>query len=509
MISRTPWESAAESAGKTDSERYLAQLARKAFLSLWSYSNLFTDEGRSKGKGDGKELCDLLVVFGNNVFLFSDKHCEFPLHPEISISWSRWYKRAVEKSARQLSGAEKFLKAYPTRVFLDKECKTRLPIDLPAPNVAHYFLVAVTRGSYAAAERFWGGGSSGSLMLDNSIEGNAHYTTPFRVGFPLPGRRFVHVLDEMTVDVLLEELDTVPDLIAYLECKEAYLSRTGIKLTAAGEEQFLARYMCTMKDGKHALPDIPDGTSFAALLEGDWEFYSVSPQRAAKKTADARSYMWDSLIEYQSSFIRAGKATSLPGLNPTASDHESIVRALADESRLSRRQLAAHLWYALAQSEPGKKFARVVISRDRSDRAYVFLTVPKPDGQPYEQYRELRSTVLLAYCHGLKLKFPWVVEAVGVASEPMSESVSSQDFLYVEFGDGKFETEAAAKWREAMADLDVLQSQTVKAIKGKDHEFPIPFNFSKGSDFYSAETGMPMNRAARRAMAKRARRRRR
>jgi hypothetical protein len=206
MISKTPWERAAESEGQTDSERYLTQLARKALMSLWSYSNLFTDEGR-KGKGDGKELCDLLVVFGNNVLLFSDKHCEFPLHSNISISWSRWYKRAVEKSARQLSGAEKFLKAYPTRVFLDKDCKTHLPIDLSDPNVARYFLFAVTRGSYQAAERFWGGGSSGSLMLDNAIVGDAHYATPFRVGFPLPGRRFIHVLDEMTVDILLEELE--------------------------------------------------------------------------------------------------------------------------------------------------------------------------------------------------------------------------------------------------------------------------------------------------------------
>ena len=67
MTNATPWERAAESAGMTDAERYLTQLACKAFLSLWSYPNLFTDEGRSKGKGDGKELCDLLVVFGNSV----------------------------------------------------------------------------------------------------------------------------------------------------------------------------------------------------------------------------------------------------------------------------------------------------------------------------------------------------------------------------------------------------------------------------------------------------------
>jgi hypothetical protein len=104
----------------------------------------------------------------------------------------------------------------------------------------------------------------------------------------------------------------------------------------------------------------------------------------------------------------------------------------------------------------------------------VFLTVPKPDGETYEQYRELRSSVLLTYCHGLKLKFPWVVEAVGVASEPMSESVSSQDFLYVDLGDEKSETEEGAKWQEAMVELDVLQSRTVKLLRGQDHERGLP-----------------------------------
>jgi hypothetical protein len=344
-------------------------------------------------------------------------------------------------------------------------------------------------------------------MLDSTIEGDAHHETPFRVGFPLPGRRFVHVLDEMTLDVLLEELDTAPDLIAYLECKEAYFCRPW--LNVAGEEQLLARYMCTMKDGKHALPTIPDGTSFVALLEGDWEFYSVSPQRAAKKAADAPSYMWDQLIEYQSSFIRAGTAISLPELTATASDHERIVRALADESRLSRRQLAAHFRHALSQSEPGKKFARVVISGDRPDRAYVFLTAPKPADAPYGQYREMRTGALLTYCHGLKLKFPRVVEAIGIASEPLTESVSSQEFLYVDLSGETLQAEEASKLREAMAELDVLQSPTVKAVSGKDHEFPMPFAFSHGPEFYSAENGIPMNRAARRAMAKQARSKRR
>ena len=73
------------SEGTTASERYLVRLASHSFLSMWSYANPYTDEGRSKAKGDGKELCDLLVVFGNDIFIFSDKHCEFQVGPSIEL----------------------------------------------------------------------------------------------------------------------------------------------------------------------------------------------------------------------------------------------------------------------------------------------------------------------------------------------------------------------------------------------------------------------------------------
>jgi hypothetical protein len=52
------------STGLTTSEQYLAKLADKTFLNLWSYPNLYRDVG--------KELCDLLVVCGNTFA----KNCE-------------------------------------------------------------------------------------------------------------------------------------------------------------------------------------------------------------------------------------------------------------------------------------------------------------------------------------------------------------------------------------------------------------------------------------------------
>lgn len=501
----TAWAKAAEAQGTTDSERALAQLARRAFLSLWSYPNVYSDEGRSRGKGDGKELVDLLVVFGTDVLLFSDKHCAFQADVDVKIAWRRWYTRAIEKSARQLAGAESFLRRFPDRVFVDKSCQTKLPIAIPEPSVARYFLIAVTRGGHEAAVRHFGGGSSGSLMLNSILEGDDHYEHPFEVGFPLKGHRFLHVLDEVTVDALLEELDTVPDLVDYLVCKERYFGTNGVFMHVAGEEELLAQYMCTMDNGRHALPRVPSGADAVTLLEGDWEFYRSSPQRAAKRDADRGSYMWDELIEYQASFVRAGTAIGAPERQPATIDHERILRALAAEPRLARRELASHFRFALSKSEPGKKFARMILGGQNLSRAYVFLTVPKPPDVDYGTYREMRTAALLAYCHGSKVRFPHVTNAIGIASEPFSEEVASQDFLYVDLGDEMSQEESDA-WRGMMGELDVLQtpSKDIQLFGTKGHEFPLPFNFG-GPKFYEYESGAPMNRAERRRMARQAR----
>jgi hypothetical protein len=55
-------------AGVTGSERFLAQLAEHSFLNLWSYPNVVIDK-KLGGVGDGKEMCDLLVVCGDDVLI--------------------------------------------------------------------------------------------------------------------------------------------------------------------------------------------------------------------------------------------------------------------------------------------------------------------------------------------------------------------------------------------------------------------------------------------------------
>ena len=64
--------------GVTASERYLQRLCQQSFLSLWSYPGIYRDQGRFEGRGDGKEVCDLLVVFDDHILIFSDKYPSVP-----------------------------------------------------------------------------------------------------------------------------------------------------------------------------------------------------------------------------------------------------------------------------------------------------------------------------------------------------------------------------------------------------------------------------------------------
>jgi len=56
--------------GVTPTELYLQKLCEHSFLTLRSYAGAYKDQGRTDAKGNGKELCDPLVVFQNHILNF-------------------------------------------------------------------------------------------------------------------------------------------------------------------------------------------------------------------------------------------------------------------------------------------------------------------------------------------------------------------------------------------------------------------------------------------------------
>src|SRR5687768_5334548 len=106
--------------GITPAEQYLKMLCDNTFLSLWSYPGLFRDQG-------AKEVADLLVVFEQDVIIFSDKDCVYPTTPDAQVNWTRWFRTAIVKGANQAWGAERWITAFPDRLFLDPKCTQPFP----------------------------------------------------------------------------------------------------------------------------------------------------------------------------------------------------------------------------------------------------------------------------------------------------------------------------------------------------------------------------------------------
>ena len=192
--------------GFTKEEKFLNSLSADSFLRFWSWPNLFRDQGNKSGEkrdfhniGDGKEICDLTIIFGNDVLLFSDKRIEYNKTKETNIAWSRWARRAIGDSVKQIKGARRWLTNYPERVFLDSKCMQMFPIDIPPKDKINFHNIVVCHGIEDILLSF---NNEASFIFDNSIKDNSHWDKDncqlFRIG-QIFEEDFVHVFNESTI----------------------------------------------------------------------------------------------------------------------------------------------------------------------------------------------------------------------------------------------------------------------------------------------------------------------
>lgn len=436
-----PWGWLRTASGKTESENRLLKLARRSMLSLWSIPGPFTNEGLA-ASGSGKELCDLVVIFGDDVLLFSDKDCAFPKNKDINVAWSRWYRRAIVKSMKQLHGAEGALQRRSVQLFADAACTTPVPLPLPTSSRMRVHLIAVAHGARDSAERYWeslGGerGSTGSLMLNTELSGTAHEEHPFQFGWPLGKERYVHVLDGVTLSLLMQELDTVADFCDYLTRKEALFQKSGCDFVIPGEEELLAEYLhATAVKRTWSFPDFQPN-SLVVLREGMWNRFIESRSYKAHKDASALSFLWDDLIEYQASHVIHGSTQEIfVGNEQNRGDgNERLLRVMASEKRFDRRALGETLRQGKSVASQRARFLRTMITQEKT-RLYCFVFLPfLSDQQSHSEYRNYRQYLLHLYCEGALLRFPMAREIVGIAAAPYDSEIMSVDFMLMNVHD--------------------------------------------------------------------------
>lgn len=343
------------------SEAYLARLAEQTFLRPWAIANPFHEKV--------EEISDLLVPFGDDLVIFSDKASVYQTGVPAGRAWLRWENRAIDASTPQLQGALRKLKKPETQVFLDNRSQSPLPYALPPVERRRFHLVAIARPDHDPTQTpaAWPG-------LTYRDKPNA----PFEIGPREIDGHFVHVFDGESIDLLLAELDTGPDFISYLASRARLLSsRPDLvfrerDLLAAAVDNW-RRLEGFVVEGEGVPPVDPQ--------DGDWARYMTSEARAHTMAENRRSYSIDNLIEL---FHDQSMMPDADGLFTTLATHEEAMRMLALESRFSRRVITAALYDLFEEKDQSTFWTVTVPSRDQAGTRYVWLTYPpfKDDPPP-------------------------------------------------------------------------------------------------------------------------------
>ena len=469
--------------GFTATEKSLASLGDKIFLNLWTYPNIF--------KKDGKELCDLLVVCGDDVLIFSDKNIVWPENDDFNLSWSRWYRRAIEESVAQINGAVRYLREHSNELFLDATRKEKFPLVLPAVARGGVHCIAVALGAAQSCAMHYKS-TAGYFPIDPELRGEEHTSAkaegvrPFSIGDVQPDGAFVHVFNEPALELLARELDTVTDFTRYLTRREMII-RSGHLGRVAGEHELLAGYLLSgSPDEEHDFRPA-DGREWREgekleIVSGTYAALSQHVAYKARKAADKVSYAWDNLLNQFTTSVLEGEAHGATGQDSHPAEAENGLRSMAREPRLRRRLLGNLVVDAMRQAEETRTnhFARNMAPGEFSideTVGYVFLIVAHHGDAPgaaYIEYRKRRVALLQGYCLNMLSDNRMLKRAVGIGIDASSKVTGrpggSEDFYAIEVSEWTPELHGLAN--SLKQELGLLQLGNVTHGVAAVDEFP-------------------------------------
>lgn len=457
--------------GDTPTEILLAQLCDKVFLDLWAYANPFANHD---GK-PSKEICDVLAVFENHVFIFSDKKSDFDLEEINYKTWDRWKRNAIDASIKQVRGAERWIRNNPEKIFIDKKCTKKLPIPIDKENLKIHRII-VAHGAKEACKKNSSNNINGSLAVCYS-DLEDHEKLAETAGLfilRLPRKNIIHVFDSHNLEIILNELDTVRDLLSYFEAKEEAIKKYEV-IQHCGEQDLLAHYLDNFdkKTYRHYIGEKDKHGDGINIIEGFWEDFIKTERYQRKKHADKVSYLWDALL--QKTLGNALKGT-LTG-NANVFRDESALSEMAKEPRVIRRQLSNFILDSFEKFPDDKDIMgpyNAYTSIGNSDCMYVFLQLTPLETADYDkEYRIVRGKMLEVACGVVKNRFPYLKKVIGIAMEPPKHnSKITEDFILL---DCKNWTKKDAEYFEKEnkeTGLNFLQKNDLGVKKGKFYEFP-------------------------------------
>lgn len=395
--------------GYTKSEEFVSSISEKAFLSLWTHPN-------PKGK-KGKELCDCLIVCGNHMIIISVKDIKYKDTGDIA-GWERWIKSAIDKSAAQIWGAERWLRS--------EKCFTRHDgrvVDLPLTEDRIIHRISVSLGAKREITT-----KSGDL-----------------------GYGIVHVCDEFSLGAIFGLLDTITDFVEFLSEIEKLMEKAKIMFSGGGLEDLLAVYL----QNNYSFPTDIDEAELIIIDDTIFKDFIDSDNYKKIQEEYKISYFWDNLIDQYSKDLLENGMFDFSTNKPT--DNQLALIQMVLQPRPYRASLSAALIEIF--EKPDLKIAsRVAIAHNNT--AFVFLIGESKN-------RDQRVKELGMRCLVIRGRAPNIKIVVGIATDrPGSSEIGySSDIVYIDIPDSEWSDDMDIQVDKMQEELGYFKNASWKKFK--------------------------------------------
>jgi len=342
-------------------EQFVHNLAIKTFLTDWCYLNPILP--------DGKELCDLLVIFDEIAVIWQIKDLKLDQN-------GKYRKREVDKNLKQLAGAYRQL--FTLQASIELENPRRGKEKFQPNNIKEIYLISALLGD----------GEEAFSLVENI---NGHV---------------IHIFTKDFMQIILNELDTIDDFTGYLRAKEELIELNQNFNIFGGEEELLIIYL----GHNRSFDALKDATDII-IDKGSWDKFKNSKKYQSKKKEDKISYGWDGIIN------RAHEGSG---------GYEGIARELARPNRFQRRVLSKA--YNEAYIKADKDTMHNIFRRffDFNGITYCFLFVDRK--WPHEH----RITTLKGTCYIARGVYNKNLKVIGIATEKQASRICSYDFVFLD-----------------------------------------------------------------------------
>lgn len=355
-------------------EEFVNGIAFNSLLDYWCYPSP-KDE-----RGDKKEICDLLIVFGDNLIIISVKNYEF------KDFYSRYFRQTIDKAVRQIYGAERKLFNSDREIYI-KHPK-RESERFPKEKIKNVHRVIINLG-----------------------EGVRFY--PFNQ--ETKDENFITLWDKEAYQTIIKELDTIPDILEYLTKRELLFKNKTVTILPGEEDNFsletakqFFEYEQNQTSPKEKQNIIISGTEHDILahylknqrsfpkyiqsdeyngmfiqLDGNWKDFNQREQVKEKRNLDKNSYFLDELVKREI-------------LTSHTENSVELATAIMSFNRFTRRVISNNFlqFFDIYKDTKGNYFARRYADFDGVGIVFAFYT----QEMPQEMVNMLLSIALDSFC---------------------------------------------------------------------------------------------------------------